>query len=167
MAGGFAAPASAWQPAEAQPEVIVPVRVFEALQQLEKSAGKMVAMIGRFSFRETGRYLSDRPCGSEADGQEGVVRVTFDTSPRSASITRIEFDGGAVRRELANVKRCNTLKKIRYGSPEYERWALVYGRIQPPQKSQESVPPADKEFPHIAASVICGGEAALLFLVDP
>lgn len=145
----------------------MPVRVSEALQQLEKLSGKTVALIGRFSFRETGRYLSERPCESGQEGHEGVIRVTFDSSPRSASITRVEFDGGAVRKELATVKRCNPLKKIRYGSPEYERWALVYGRLEPPAKSQESAPAPDKEFPQIAANVICGGEAALMFLVDP
>jgi hypothetical protein len=167
MASLFVPPVSAWQSGEAQPQVIVPVRVTEALQQLEKLSGKMVAIIGRFSFRESGRYLSEHPCENGQEGQEGVMRVTLDTASRSASITRIEFDGAAVRRELATVKRCNPLKKIRYGSPEYERWAMVYGRLEQPRKSNEPGPPPDKEFPHIAASVVCGGEAAIIFLVDP
>jgi hypothetical protein len=166
IAGLFPARALAWQAGETPPELIVPVRVTEAVRDLEKLSGKMVAIIGRFSFRESGRYLSERPCDGDSGAEERVIRVGFETAARSASITRVEFDGGAVRRELAAVKRCNTLKKIRYGSTEYERWAMVYGRIEQPGKSDEPAPPPDKEFPRIAASVFCGGDAAIISLVD-
>lgn len=166
MAALIPAPVLAWQAGETQPQLVIPVRVSEAVRELDKLSGKMVAIIGRFSFRETGRYLSERPCEGGQGGDERVIRVTFETAARSASITRVEFDGGAVRRELATVKRCNTLKKIRYGSTEYERWAMVYGRLEQPRKSEEAAPPPDKEFPNVAASVFCGGDAAIVSLVD-
>ena len=45
------------------------VRVCDILRDLPSYQGTAVAVIGRFSFREGGRFLTEKACSTKDDGQ--------------------------------------------------------------------------------------------------
>jgi hypothetical protein len=41
-----------------------------------------------------------------------------------------EIDGGALHHKLAEIERRTSLGKFRFGTPDYDRWAVIYGRVE-------------------------------------
>ena len=41
-----------------------------------------------------------------------------------------ELDGPALHRKLTEMQRHTTLAKFRFGTPDYDRWAVVWGRVE-------------------------------------
>ena len=44
-----------------------------------------------------------------------------------------EFDAADLRRKLADIEKRTSLGKFRFGSLEYDRWAVVFGRVDAPK----------------------------------
>jgi len=108
---------------------LVPVGVCEVLRDLTSWENKSAAIVGRYSFRPTGRWVSEQICdpGAAEPPQLWIVEDGVD-GPRPPD--RLEFDPAAVRLKLNAIKRRTELAKFSFGSHGYDRWAVIYGRVQ-------------------------------------
>ena len=138
------------------PAVLQPVTVCEALAHPETYSGKAVLLLGRFSFRDYGRFLSEKGC---------VLHLMFDSKNGPVPPAAFSVDTGATDRKLDAVRKSTNLATFRFGSSDYDRWALVYGRIG---GRIEPVPVPEKhgnrEFDGASGEVLCHGQTLLIFL---
>jgi hypothetical protein len=51
-----------------------------------------------------------------------------------------------VNRKFADVRRRTSLGKFRFGTPDYDRWAVVYGRVVSRKGEAASQAPAELVF---------------------
>lgn len=160
--------------AQAPEAPVVPVSVCEVLRDLPAHTGKAIAVLGRYSFRENGRWLGEQTCEAPA----AAVSTASTAAPASASAAstrpspalwlvengadgprqpgNFELDAAAVRRKLAEVGHRTSLGKFRFGTPDYDRWAVVWGRVEPRQ-------PEDGK---AAANLVIRGSGVILFLAQ-
>ncbi|MBV8821022.1 MAG: hypothetical protein JO022_21870 [Acidobacteriaceae bacterium] len=125
-----------------------PVRVCTLLENPAAFDSKVVVVVGRYSFRQSGRTLSEEKCGEHPGG---ALRITFAKSDAPPTPERLDMDGSLVRKLLRSVQEHTSLTKFKFGSPDYDRWAVIYGRLE-----------TAKDGSHL----ICAGDSVVLFLVD-
>lgn len=159
-----------WAPAApAAQSPVRPVTVCEVLTDIGRYDGKVVAVVGRFSLRESGRWMSEERCGDKpADGaaqkKEHLLWMIEDskTGPKRPEI--LEIDGDAVFGKLKTIREHTSLHKFGFGSPDYDRWAIVYGRVE---KQKPADKPAAPDRPEAApALLIFRGDGAVTFVAD-
>lgn len=126
---------------------IEPVRVCDVIQNPAEYEGKVVALVGRYSYRQTGRSLSEEKCG-EAHG--AAIRIEFDKKLAPATPDHLELDAPSVHKMLKAIQQQTALAKFKFGTPDYDRWAVVYGRME-----------TDKSM-----RLICVGDGVVRFIVD-
>ena len=72
---------------------IEPLRVCDVLENLSAHDGKVVAIQGRYSFRENGRFLGEDTCGRALTANDVVwpnaLRVVFDPKTAPAPALRV------------------------------------------------------------------------------
>ena len=108
---------------------LAPVGVCEVLRSLASWENKNAAIVGRYSFRLTGRWVSEQVCGPGAADPPQLWIVEDDTNgPRPPA--RFEFDAAVMRLKLTEIARRTALAKFRFGTPGYDRWAVIYGRVE-------------------------------------
>ena len=114
---------------------VTPLTVCEVLRDLQAETGKTVAVLGRYSYRESGgNWVSEDTCGTAAaslpQGQSPELWMTVDRNgPRLPD--DYELDAATLHKKLAEMQRHTTLAKFRFGTPDYDRWAVIWGRIAP------------------------------------
>ncbi len=106
-----------------------PVSVCELLAHPAEREGAVVALAGRFSFRENGRYVSEENCPA-AQGWPGSIRLAFDDKEAPKAPPVLEIDAVVLNRKLKIIREHTALAKFRFGSPSYDRWAVIYGKIE-------------------------------------
>jgi len=141
--------------ADAAASSLEPVTVCELLEHTDTLAGKPVLVVGRYSFREYGRFLSERDC---------VLRVVLDAKNGPLPPDSFSIDAAAASRKLAIVRRSTPLGSFRFGSSDYDRWALVYGRVESGPSPQKH--PTAREFDEDARPVVCRSQTLVIFLHD-
>ena len=107
---------------------IPPVTVCEILADLPAHEGKDVAVLGRYSFRHDGRWIGEQTC-DPAITVPPVLWLTEDSAAGPKAPASLEFDVAVLNRKFAGLTRRTSLGKFRFGNPEYDRWAVVYGRV--------------------------------------
>jgi hypothetical protein len=134
-----------------------PVTVCEVLAHPDAYSGKPVLLVGRFSFREYGRFLSEKGC---------VLHVVLDAKNGPVPPAAFSVDTEATNRKLAAVRKSTALANFRFGSSDYDRWAMVYGRVAagPPPEKHTPVSSDDHEFDASSAQVLCHSQTLLIFL---
>lgn len=105
---------------------VEPVTVCEVLRNGSDNSGKVLAVLGRFSSRRDGRTLNQETCSDK----ENSVRLIEDVKEGPKPPPVFELDGVAVTRKLKQVKEHTSLHTFRFGSSDYDRWAVVYGRLE-------------------------------------
>ena len=151
------------------PALTEPVRVCEVLENLDQYRDKPVAVLGRYSFRSTGRYLSETSCEpaaqkSSAAGQ-GALRLQVDAKEAPRLPEPFDIDADMTDRKLRLIRKATTLGKFRFGSLEYDRWAVVYGRVEPASESPAAAPGGTKsELEPAAARLVYRGDGLIFFL---
>lgn len=131
-----------------------PTPVCQAARNWKDFDGQAVTLIGRYSFRQSGprqgRWLDQAAC-SGSEGFESV-RLVLDpgTAPRLAG--QIALDERAIDAKLAVIREKTSLGKFRFGSADYDRWAVVFGRFR-------RTGPQDME-------LVYRGDGAVFFLAD-
>ena len=144
-----------------------PVTVCQVLTSPDQFAGKTVLVLGRFSFRASGRFLSQDKCPGPGKGGEGVLRIVMDRQDGPAPPDSMSVDTRAVDRELEAMQKSTTLASFRFGSSDYDRWSLVYARFEPPPKEDKpAASSGSEEFSEARARLLCRGEALVIFLRD-
>jgi hypothetical protein len=120
--------------APAADNALAPVTVCEVLRDLPADDGKSMAVLGRFSFRRDGRTLNEVSCGPKpAEGEPAppnAIRLTDDSKSAPKPPDVYALDGAAVSRKLKAVQEHTSLGTFRFGTADYDRWAVVYGRIE-------------------------------------
>ncbi len=124
---------------------IPPVTVCEILVDLPAHEGKDVAVLGRYSFRRDGRWIGEQSC-EPATAVPPVLWLTEDefTAPKPAG--NLAFDVAVLNKKFAALTHRTSLGKFRFGQPEYDRWAVVYGRVVSRKGDATKKAPADLVF---------------------
>ena len=132
---------------------IVPLTICEVVRDLGAHEGKDEAVLGRYSFRaSSGRYLSEQACDPTAPVPPQLLLVE-DLKDGPKPPDSFELDGEALRRKFADLRKRTQLGKFRFGTPDYDRWAVVYGRVEARK--------GDEKFP---ASLAFRGDGVVVFL---
>jgi len=124
---------------------LVPMSVCEILRDLPALEGKPVAALGRYSFRSTGRWLDEQSC-EPAIAAPPELWLTEDHKDGPKPPESFDLDGAALQRKFADLRKRTTLGKFRFGTPDYDRWAIVYGRVEARKGDASKKAPADLVF---------------------
>jgi hypothetical protein len=133
---------------------IPPVTVCEILADLPAHEGKDLAVLGRFSFRRDGRWVGEDACESSTTVPP-ILWLTEDSIGGPKPPANLEFDVAVLNKKFAAVTRHTALGKFRFGNPEYDRWAVIYGRVVARKGDAAKKAPAD---------LIFRGDGVIVFL---
>ena len=151
-----------------------PVTVCEVLKDPKLYDGRVVALLGRYSYRTEGRWIGEDACrapeNNSSTSTPEIIWLSYapDSAPRMVSGYTV--DGAAVAQKIQLVKKGTALRKFRFGSADYDRWAVVYGRIKvdekipPVAEKKDARPPAHNGAP---AELLYAGDGYVMFLRDP
>ena len=155
----------------AQDAPLKPVTVCDVLKDPKAYDGHAVAVLGRFSYRAEGRWIAEDGCNISGarDGPEPSGMIWLSYSPESAPRmpAGYQVDGAAAAEEIKLVKKHTTLEKFRFGSSDYDRWAVVFGRIKVEPKDAGTSPPAKRIHRDVPAELLYAGDGYVMFLRDP
>jgi hypothetical protein len=147
-----------------QPAPLKPITVCEVIENLKEYDGHAVAVLGRFSFRTDGRWISEDECytaaGSEHQTQPATLWLSYapQTAPRITG--GYQLDGALIAEKLQLIKKHTSLKQFRFGTPDYDRWAVVYGEIRVDNK------PVSRARRDAPAELFFAGDGYVMFLRD-
>ena len=133
---------------------LVPLTVCEILHDLPSNEGKTVAVLGRYSFSENGRWMGEQVCDAGAPVPP-LLWLVEDSMDGPKPPGDFELDAVALRRKLAGIQQHTSLGKFRFGTADYDRWAVVYGRVETRKAEAARQAPADLVF---------RGDGAVVFL---
>jgi hypothetical protein len=107
---------------------VVPVTVCEVLRDLSSNQGKDLAVLGRYSFRSSGMWVAEQACLPAITGAATLPLVEDKDAPKLPE--SYTLDAVALHRKLVDVQHRTSLGKFRFGTPDYDRWAVIYGRVE-------------------------------------
>jgi hypothetical protein len=154
---------------------IEPVTVCEVLQDLSAYEGKVVAVVGRFSLRQTGRWLGEQKCAHKfvTGDQEwpNALWMTYDPATAPKPPERLAVNAAMLAQKVREVKQGTLLTKLPFGSTDYDNWAVVYGRIETRKDLLAATANGTRRngFGYGASSpaqLVCHGDAVVIFLND-
>lgn len=121
---------------------LAPLTVCEVLRDLPSHEGKDLAVFGRYSFRTTGRWVGEQACAPPIDAPPELWLVE---DPKEAPHPPADFeiDGTALHRKFLDMTKHTSLGKFRFGTPDYDRWAVIYGRVEPRKGDDAKKAPAN------------------------
>ena len=128
-----------------------PVRACDVLSNPAQYEGKVLAIVGRFSFRSTGRSLGEEACEG---APRASMRVGFDKASAPKTPEHLEIDSALVTKLVKTIQQRTALAKFKFGTPDFDRWAVVYGRMERGKRPED--PP----------QLLCAGDSVVMFLVD-
>ncbi len=124
---------------------VAPVTVCEVARALAADEGKDVAVLGRYSFRANGGLsLSEQACDPAAPVPPRLFLQEHADAPKPPG--SFELDAEVLRRKMADIQKRTQLGKFRFGTPDYDRWAVVYGRLEPRKGDSAAAFPANLVF---------------------
>lgn len=123
---------------------VVPYTVCEIIGDLAKFQAAPVAALGRYSFREQGRWLSEQAC--EGSSLPPTLWLAEDGKEGPKAPGSFEIDAATLSHKFEELRKRTTLGKFRFGSSDYDRWAVVYGRIAARAGDAAKKAPADLIF---------------------
>jgi hypothetical protein len=135
---------------------IVPLTVCEILHDLATYEGKSVAAMGRYSYRQDGIWLGEQACEAPATTSPALW-LAEDTVDGPRPPDSFQLDGAAVTRKLTEIRKHTTLGKFRFGSSDYDRWAVVFGRVE--NRKEAAAKKA-------AADLVFRGDGVVVFLTQ-
>ena len=133
---------------------VAPVTVCEILGDLAAHDGKEVAVLGRYSFRKDGRWIAEQACGPSATAPP-ILWLTEDSASAPRPPGNFELDAATLNQKLVSIVKHTALGKFRFGTADYDRWAVIYGRVAV-RKGEDSK--------KAAADLIFRGSGVIIFL---
>ncbi len=122
-----------------------PVSACEVLRDLPSYEGKNTAVFGRYSYRSNGRWIGEQACAPPISGPPELWLME-DTKDGPRPPDDFEIDGAQIHRKFADISKRTSLGKFRFGTPDYDRWAVVYGRVEPRKGDDAKKAPANLIF---------------------
>jgi hypothetical protein len=119
--------------ATAADTALEPLTVCEVLKDAATQDGKAVAVLGRFSFRREGRTLNEESCGANPEPGAplpSAIRLLDDSKAGPKPPDVYAIDSAALSRKLKLMQEHTKLHTFRFGTSDYDRWAVVYGRVE-------------------------------------
>jgi len=108
---------------------VVPLGVCEVLRDLPALEGKNVAVIGRYSYRGNGKWVGDQSCAPPVTVPLQLW-VVEDLKSAPKPPDNFQLDAVVLKKQFAELQRRAPLGKFRFGTPDYYRWAVIYGRVE-------------------------------------
>jgi hypothetical protein len=144
-----------------------PVTVCEVLEHLADYNGKVVAVVGRFSYRRTGRWLDQQKCAGGKPAPGGPERANslwldYDPALAPKPPAVLAVDSAQLVEKLGQVKAATALNHFPFGSSDYDTWAVAYGRVE----ASLAQPKGFGYGGTSAAQLVCHGDAVVVFLND-
>jgi hypothetical protein len=124
---------------------VVPVTVCEITADLAAHEGREVAVLGRYSYRRDGRWIGEDACDPAAKIPP-MLWLAEDSTTAPKPPGDFELDVATLNKKFAGLVKHSTLGKFRFGNPEYDRWAIVYGRVVSRKGDAARKAPADLLF---------------------
>ena len=124
---------------------LAPLTVCEVVRDLAAREGQALAVVGRYSFRSSGRSLEEQAC-DPATAIPPQLRLVEDRVDSPKPPDSYELDATELRRKLADIEKRTSLGKFRFGSPDYDRWAVVFGRVDAAHGGDAQKMPANLTF---------------------
>ena len=159
--------------AQAAEPRLQPVTVCEVLQDLSAYDGKVAAVVGRFSYRQGGRWLGEQKCARKlvTGDQEwpNAFWVEYNAADAPKPPAVLAVDSALLAQKLRDVKIGTALTRLPFGSSDYDAWAVVYGRIETRKDLVVSAPGGARKNgfglgSSSPARLVCHGEAVVVFL---
>ena len=124
---------------------LVPLTVCEVLHDLASNQGKTVAVLGRYSYRESGRWMGEQVCDAGSP-TPALLWLVEDSSDGPKPPGELDLDAVALNRKFAEMRLHTSLGKFRFGTPDYDRWAVIYGRVETRKAEAAKQAPANLVF---------------------
>ena len=136
---------------------IVPISVCEAVRDLPAHEGQTVAVVGRYCYRTSAHWLDQQGCQPAPDPAPALwVVENLNDGPKAPGV--FEFDAAELDKRLSEVQQHTTLGRFRFGSTDYDRWAVVYGRVES-RKGEDAT--------KFGANLVIRSNAMIIFLPRP
>ena len=132
-------------PGRCADSAIVPVTVCEVVRDLSQYQDKSVAVLGRYSFRQNGRWLAEQACEDHPPSGP-MLWLMEDVKDGPKPPSDFEIDAPTLERKWADMRKRTSLAKFRFGTPDYDRWAVVYGRVETRRGEASKTATADLVF---------------------
>jgi len=133
---------------------VAPVSVCEVVRELAAMEGKTVAVLGRYSFRSMGRWIGEQAC--EAPGTDAPQLWLVEDPKEAPKLPDpFELDAVLMHKKFTEIARRTSLGKFRFGTPDYDRWAVVYGRVEARKGDDAKKAPAN---------LVIRGSGAIVFV---
>lgn len=145
------------------------------MRDLSAYDGKVVAVVGRFSFRQGSRWLGEQKCPQKLvkGDQEwpNSLWVAYDPAEAPKPPEVLAVDATALAQKLREVKLWTSLTKLPFGSSDYDSWAVVYGRVETRKDLVLTTPTGTRRNgfglgESSPARLVCHGDAVVVFLSD-
>jgi len=140
--------------------MVHPSTVCEVLADLPAYAGKPVAIVGRFSLRQQGRSIGEDDCAYSQPKAKisgpSIVRLQFDRQSAPRLQTGFEVDAVSLREKSAQIREHTKLQTFSFGTPDYDRWAVVYGTVE--------LKPLSPSAPKPEPVLVYAGDGYVIFL---
>lgn len=107
---------------------LVPQTVCEIARNLPANEGKTIAVLGRYSFRTNGRWVAEDACVKGEPGAELWMIEDFKDAPKPPD--QLILDSASLKKKFADIQTRSKLGIFRFGTSDYDRWAVVYGRVE-------------------------------------
>lgn len=127
-----------------------PMPVCDALSAWKNYEGKTAAIVGRYSFRSTGRWLDQESC--DGNSHRGIILLAVDPKSAPRPPDTFQIDEPALEHKISLIKQHTALGKFRFGSADYDRWAVVFGRLENRNQTE--------------TQLVYRGDGAVIFFVD-
>lgn len=98
-----------------------------------------------------------------------MIPVTFDRKLAPKTPDHLEIEASAVTKLLRAIQQSTALAKFRFGTPDYDRWAVVYGRIERQEQLRTVVLNTGGHGNALEAGhaeLVCAGDSVVMFIVD-
>jgi len=152
-----------------------PVTVCEVMQDLSAYDGKVVAVVGRYSYRQAGRWLGELKCprklmiGEQEWPNAFWIAYDATTAPKPPAVLAV--DSALLTQKLREVRARTVLTKFPFGSSDYDGWAVVYGRVETRKDLVVASPGGTRKNgfgvgESSPARLVCHGEAEVVLLSE-
>ena len=127
----------------------------EILKNPAQFDGKATAVLGRLSSRAGLRSIGEESCGAAPAGSP-ALKLSYSTGSAPHLTGGFAVDDHAVKEKLKTIRVRTKLASFRFGTPDYDRWAIVYGRVK------IAVEPAKKD----SGELVYAGDGDVILLAD-